>query len=86
MLQPSLHELLANVQKSSDKWALYLDVYEELFAPFRERPISILEMGIQNGGFIEVLAAYFPKAVKIVGCDIDEKCGSLVFSIRGFRW
>jgi SAM-dependent methyltransferase len=80
MTQPLLRELFANVRKSSDKWALYLDVYKDLFAPFRERPISILEIGIQNGGFTEVLAAYFGSAVKIVGCDIDEKCGSLVFS------
>jgi SAM-dependent methyltransferase len=80
MTQPLLHGLIANARKSSDKWALYLDIYDHLFAAFRERPISILEIGIQNGGFTEVLAAYFTNAVKIVGCDIDEKCGSLVFS------
>ncbi|ABE63540.1 hypothetical protein Nham_2762 [Nitrobacter hamburgensis X14] len=80
MIQTSLRELFSNIRKSSDKWELYLDVYEGLFAPFRGRPISILEIGIQNGGFTEVLAAYFPNAVKIVGCDIDEKCGSLVAS------
>jgi SAM-dependent methyltransferase len=82
MKNESLHYIFSNVEKSSDKWALYLDVYEDLFAPFRDRPISILEIGVQNGGFTEVLAAYFPNATQIVGCDIDPKSGELVFSDR----
>ena len=80
MSQPSLHELFSRVQKSSDKWALYLDLYEEWFATIRDRPVSILEIGIQNGGFTSVLAEYFRQAERIVGCDINEKCSELVFS------
>ncbi|AVA25736.1 class I SAM-dependent methyltransferase [Rhizobium sp. NXC24] len=80
MKHASLQHFFSNVEKSSDKWALYLETYESLFASFRDRPISILEIGIQNGGFTETLAAYFPNATRIVGCDIDEKCGQLVFS------
>ena len=36
--------------KTSDKWASYLTYYDELFAPLRHKPISMLEIGVQNGG------------------------------------
>ena len=80
MKNESLHHVFSNVEKSSDKWALYLDIYESLFAPFRDRPISNLEIGVQNGGSTEVLVTYFPNATQIVGCDMDAKSGELVFS------
>ena len=80
MSRPWLTDIFSGLEKSSDKWALYLRVYESLFAPFRDRALSILEIGVQNGGFTEVLAAYFSNAECIVGCDIDEKCGLLEFS------
>ena len=80
MIHPSLHDLFSQVQKSSDKWSLYLNLYEEWFAALRGRPVSILEIGVQNGGFTSLLADYFNQAERIVGCDINEECGKLVFS------
>ena len=76
----SLRELFSRLDKSSDKWASYLEVYEEFFAAFRNKPVSILEIGIQNGGFTSAIAEYFDQAERIVGCDIDERCSDLVFS------
>src|ERR1043165_1930893 len=39
--------------------------------------MSILEIGVQNGGSLEVYDAFFAKAQAIVGCDIDPKCADL---------
>ena len=63
--------------KISDKWSLYLDEWDRLFNPYRDQKINLLEIGVQNGGSLEVWGRYFLKAVKIVGCDIDKKCEHL---------
>src|SRR5271157_31160 len=65
--------------KVTDTWALYLDELDRLFSPYRSRPIRLLEIGVQNGGSLEIWGKYFTKAVSIVGCDIDQKCGQLEF-------
>lgn len=75
---PSLGELYAaHGGKVSDKWTRYLGEYERLFAPYRSRALSLLEIGVQNGGSLELWSRYFPAATRIVGCDIDPRCGQL---------
>jgi O-antigen biosynthesis protein len=65
--------------KTSDKWALYVREYERLFSPLRSLPIRLLEIGIQNGGSLEIWNAFFPAAVKIVGCDVNPECAQLQY-------
>jgi len=65
--------------KITDKWNLYIEEYERIFAPYRDRAIRLLEIGVQNGGSLEIWSKYFPNAGKIIGCDIDPKCGELKF-------
>lgn len=48
----------------------YLEVYEELFAPLREEPLLILEIGVSFGDSLKLWDAYFPNA-KVWGCDND---------------
>jgi hypothetical protein len=66
--------------KASYKWDIYLNEYEKFFYQYRDRPINLLEIGIQNGGSLEVWAKFFPKAHKIIGCDIDSKCLELKYT------
>lgn len=76
----SLRQLYAeHTGKLSHKWTSYLLEYERLFAPFRDRPVSLLEIGVQNGGSLELWSRYFPRATRIVGCDINPKCAQLTF-------
>lgn len=65
--------------KISDKWSSNLAAYENIFSEMREKPIRILEIGVQNGGSLEIWAKYFKNATAIVGCDINEKCHDLLF-------
>lgn len=58
---------------------MYLREYERIFAPYRALPVSILEIGVQNGGSLEIWAEYFPNASIIVGCDINPKCSDLTY-------
>jgi len=65
--------------KVSDKWASYLPFYDELFEKYRTQKLSLLEIGIQNGGSLETWKTFFVDASVIIGCDIDERCGNLQY-------
>ncbi len=65
--------------KLSDKWSLYLNELDRLFTLYRSRPIRLLEIGVQNGGSLEIWDQYFQNAEKIVGCDINQKCVGLQY-------
>jgi len=76
----TLRELYAEHEgKVSDKWSIYLDIYENAFSAFRNKPVRLLEIGVQNGGSLEIWRKYFPNAERIVGCDVNEKCRELTF-------
>jgi hypothetical protein len=76
----TLRELhLAHAGKVSQKWSLFLDVYERVLAPRRLQPLRLVEVGVQNGGSLEIWAKYLPNALAIVGCDVDPRCAALRF-------
>lgn len=66
--------------KISDKWSIYISIYERLFSELDDRPLRVLEIGIQNGGSLEIWSEFFPEATRIVGCDINEACRRLTYS------
>jgi len=85
-LMETLTELYAaHSGKVSDKWQLYLRVYEELFSGRRADACRLLEIGIQNGGSLALWAKYFPNAKHIVGCDIDPACKVLAYDDARIR-
>jgi hypothetical protein len=76
----TLKELYMEHQgKVSDKWSLYLNEYERLLSPYRKMKINLLEIGVQNGGSLEIWGKYFPHAKKIIGCDINPDCKKLSY-------
>ena len=78
-----MNELLnlyrAHAGKISDRWLAYLKQYDVLLAPWRDRPVRLLEIGVQNGGSLEIWGRYFPSASVLVGCDIDPLCENLTY-------
>lgn len=63
--------------KVSDKWSSYLTEYERFFSEYRDKPVRLLEIGVQNGGSLEIWSQYFTNARKFIGCDIDPACAQL---------
>jgi len=47
----------------------YLDVYSELFTPFKDKPINLIEIGIYLGGSLRLFEEWFTQA-NIVGYDV----------------
>lgn len=69
----------------SDKWSLYLPEYERLFRSLRQAPVAFLEVGVQNGGSLEIWEKYFPNASSIVGCDINPDCEKIAHDSEKIR-
>jgi hypothetical protein len=65
--------------KLSDKWELYLSAYQQEFESYRQKEINFLEIGIQNGGSLQIWSEFFPIAKSLIGCDIDLNCAQLEY-------
>jgi O-antigen biosynthesis protein len=80
MDQRSLRDIhLEHDHYVSDKWEIYLNEYHSNLQGMRHLPIRLLEIGVQNGGSLEVWSKYFQNAQKIVGVDINPDCAKLSF-------
>jgi Methyltransferase domain len=57
------------------KWAHYFRIYERFFAQFRgSDDFRMMEIGISQGGSLDMWRAYFGATALIVGVDIDSRC------------
>lgn len=80
MREKTLHQLYSeHTGKVSDKWYLYLTEYDRLFFNYRDKPIRLLEIGVQNGGSLEIWSKYFGNALALIGCDINPDCARLKY-------
>jgi hypothetical protein len=63
----------------TDKWEQYLPVYQSIFSFFKQRalPIRLLEVGVQNGGSLQLWSEYFLAGSEFFGIDINPACASL---------
>ena len=65
---------LNNTGRKITKWTHYFWVYDRHFAALRDKPIKMLEIGVLNGGSLEMWKKYFHPDSIIVGIDITPSC------------
>jgi 23S rRNA U2552 (ribose-2'-O)-methylase RlmE/FtsJ len=58
-------------QFNSDKWDHYFEIYDHLFGHLYNSKITYVEIGVQNGGSLEIAKKLFSSDSVIVGVDID---------------
>lgn len=81
MTEKTLAQLYAEHQgKVSDKWTIYLSEYDRIFQAYRDKPVRLFEIGVQNGGSLEIWSSFFRNAKVLVGCDINPDCKQLRYS------
>jgi len=56
------------------KWHHYFDIYTKYFERYRDRPITMLEIGVFRGGSLRMWKEYFHPESTIVGIDVDRSC------------
>ena len=59
------------------KWRHYFEVYDRHFQKFRNKEIVILEIGVFDGGSLQMWKHYFGPKAKIFGIDINPACKEL---------
>lgn len=65
---------IENEGLKSIKYLHYLDVYEAYFKRYVGKPVNILELGIYEGGSLELYHKYFGENCNIFGVDILPQC------------
>ncbi|MCF8257305.1 MAG: class I SAM-dependent methyltransferase [Flavobacteriales bacterium] len=66
-----------NDKRLIHKWVHYFDVYDRHFARFRDKEITILEIGVSQGGSLQMWKDYFGPKAKIYGIDVNPQCREL---------
>jgi 23S rRNA U2552 (ribose-2'-O)-methylase RlmE/FtsJ len=66
-----------NEERLINKFDHYFDVYERYFSKFRNKKITIVEIGVYQGGSLQMWRKYFGKEATIWGIDIDPRCKTL---------
>jgi hypothetical protein len=56
------------------KWHHYIPIYERYFSPFRGKKIRFLEIGVSEGGSLQMWRKYFGEEAIIFGIDINPEC------------
>ena len=67
-------ELFYQAEKLSSKYKKYFYVYDKIFEKFRDKKITFVEVGVLNGGSLEIWKKYFHKDSRIIGIDLNPKC------------
>lgn len=74
---PLLEYFRGNSGRLIHKWIHYFDIYHRHFAPYRGRPVTVVEFGVFHGGSLQMWKEYFGPEARIVGVDINPECESL---------
>jgi hypothetical protein len=55
-----------------DKWVHYFPIYERHLAPYRDRGATLLEIGVYQGGSLDMWTRYLGDSATVIGIDIDD--------------
>lgn len=63
-----------NTGNCIDKWLHYFDIYDFWFNKYKNKPVVILEIGVYQGGSLNMWREYFGEDAKIFAIDIHPSC------------
>ena len=56
------------------KWDHYFEIYDRYFNKYINKEVVVLEIGVSQGGSIDLWKKYFGNKLKYYGIDINPKC------------
>lgn len=56
------------------KWNHYFEIYDRYFGKYRNKEVVVLEIGVSQGGSIELWKKFFGPGLRYYGIDINPKC------------
>jgi hypothetical protein len=74
----SLREIFDQLNgKLIHKWDHYIEIYDMYFSKYRGKEVNILEIGVSQGGSLELWKKYFGEKMHLYGVDINPRCKEL---------
>jgi hypothetical protein len=73
-MKTELYDLFKTSKKRSLKWKKYFPIYENLLSQYKNKKITFVEIGILNGGSLEIWKKYFGSNARIIGIDNNPDC------------
>ena len=67
-------DFMTNSGKPVGKWVHYFPVYEKHFSTWKNRSLTFLEIGVAQGGSLQMWQRYFGSRAIIIGIDISPEC------------
>lgn len=56
------------------KWNHYFEIYDQYLAKYRGKPVKMLEIGVADGGSLQLWRKFLGPNARLVGLDIDPRC------------
>lgn len=65
----------------SQKAENYLFAYQEILEKYikKKKPVNLLEIGVQNGGSLQIWKKFLPEGSQIYGVDLNPSCKEINF-------
>ena len=67
-------EFLTGKHNRSFKWLHYFEIYNRHFAKYIGKDVTIMEIGVNKGGSLQIWKKIFGPNSKIIGIDINPAC------------
>lgn len=77
------YQAYLNSPYRSVKHSTYFAVYDELFTPFKGKPITFVEIGVLGGGSLFMWRDFFGSNARIIGIDLNPE--ALRWKDEGFE-
>lgn len=72
-----LLNIFKNIELRTAKMDNYFEIYENLFAKFRNKKITLVEIGVLDGGSLMMWKKYLGDKARIIGVDLNPDCKKL---------
>ena len=69
-----IKELFDKSKFKSSKYKKYFKNYEDILGNFKNQDVTMIEIGVQNGGSLKIWQEFFGPNSKIIGVDLNPKC------------
>jgi hypothetical protein len=71
----SLREIFeAQDDRRLHKWNHYIEIYDSHFSSYRDKEITFLEIGVADGGSLQMWRKYFGEKALLIGVDVNPEC------------
>ena len=74
---PAEAAFFAQEDRLATKWHHYLEIYDRHLSRYRSKPVRLLELGVFQGGSLQIWQRYLGSQAVIHGLDINPDCAAI---------